>query len=261
MRDAQSDIAIVVTGTITPTSNYTKNRDPAKRRAEYLNSLKYYSAFGEVFFLENSGYDLAGDRDFSELERVHLRPMPVDMDSTHSIGYQEFHMLDTWLAAEQEMPRKWVKLSGRYIIENFPKLMHQFQTTDKDLVMDVYMYRKWADTWLFCITTEYWEEHFKGKYIVSQPYLAIETVLYCYLRWHAFPSVDCFVEGPRFSIVSSEGTAVDVNHSLWARLLDWLRCRKLAETRTGGVILVSLYKITMPVSVEKVSRFLGLSSR
>ena len=69
-----TNIAIVLTGTITPNTNLVNNHlDPQARRNEYLAAINFYRQFGEVYFLENSIYPLDRDPDFQDIPNVFIR--------------------------------------------------------------------------------------------------------------------------------------------------------------------------------------------
>ena len=197
------DFAIVLTGTIIPMTKYAAYKNWKKRRQEYLRSLKFYSQFARVFFLENSTYDLMHDKEFIEIGNVSYRKIPVDGNPDHSMGWQEFSMLDLWISTEQEVPERWVKLSGRYLVTNFNDILQQCRNSKKDLIMDIDILNKWAITWMFSITTACYIKHFKNKYSLSRPYLPIETILYSYLRATAFSSIEIFSIEANYNVVTA----------------------------------------------------------
>ncbi|HJI74602.1 MAG TPA: hypothetical protein OIM03_10105 [Veillonellaceae bacterium] len=200
------DIALVLTGTIVPTTRYSKYRDWKVRRLEYLKALNYYSQYGKIYFLENSGYDIESDEAFTSIPNVNYRKFPRDENDRHAIGYQEFKMLDDWILNEKNPPQSWIKLSGRYIIENFPEILEQVRQTDKNLLMDINVDKKWADTYLFYITSNFYKEHFLHKYVYCTPYLCIEEILYKYLLYYRlFREVNFFLSEPIYAVVSSNG--------------------------------------------------------
>lgn len=199
-----TDIAIVLTGTIKPTTKYAKYRNWKKRREEYICALNFYSKFGKIFFLENSEYDIFNDKEFQNISNVVYRKFDKDLDDEHAIGYQEFKMLDDWIVHEKELPDRWIKLSGRYIMENFGQILQQINRSDKPLIMDLNIEKKWADTYLFYIRSDFYFKHFFGKYKYVTPYLDIEEILYRYLVYQkVLNEINIFRYEPIFSVVTS----------------------------------------------------------
>ena len=86
--EENKNIALVLTGTIKPTTDTTKYKDWKSRRREYLESLNYYSSFGKIYFLENSDYDLENDKEFINIPNVVYRKFSKDKNNNHNIGYQ-----------------------------------------------------------------------------------------------------------------------------------------------------------------------------
>ncbi|MBC3537804.1 hypothetical protein [Megasphaera hominis] len=204
--EENKNIALVLTGTIKPTTDTTKYKDWKSRRREYLESLNYYSSFGKIYFLENSDYDLENDKEFINIPNVVYRKFSKDKNNNHNIGYQEFKMLDDWILNEENPPSRWIKLSGRYIIENFAEILNQAQKSDKELIMDLTINKRWADTYLFCIDTSFYKKNFAGIYVYCAPFVAIESVLYdslCYYK--LLDNIEFFKREPLFDVISSKG--------------------------------------------------------
>ena len=115
-----NDLAIVLTGTIVPSAPFTVHNDPRIRRREYLEAIRFYSEFAPVYFLENSPYPLGDDAEFNQFPNVRLRQRPLSTKPERGKGYQEFEMIDGWLLNEPQPPRRWVKITGRYLYRNLP---------------------------------------------------------------------------------------------------------------------------------------------
>ena len=175
------NIAIVLTGTIVPQAKYVKYRNYEKRRQEYLANLRYYSQFAPVFFLENSGYDIQADADFTSIANITYRSFKADNEYEQDIGYQEFSMLDTWEKTEPNMPEAWFKISGRYRIENFAQLFAQCSSGKYDIVIEMNELMRWADTYLFFCSTTFYRSAIEGLYRYCGPYSSIEQIIFNYL--------------------------------------------------------------------------------
>jgi hypothetical protein len=159
------DIAILLTGTIIPHSSFVVHADPKLRRDEYITSIKYYSQFCPVYFLENSEYDMFADSEFSSCPNVIIRKFPVSPEYSRGKGFQEFEMIDKWLEGEKNPPRRIIKITGRYIIKNFQQIFSECRNADKDIcLIDLYRKPKVAISSLFSISCNNYSKYFKGAY-------------------------------------------------------------------------------------------------
>jgi hypothetical protein len=178
--------AIVLTGTIVPNTDlYTKYINPQQRRQEYLDALYFYSQFGRVYFLENSSYPLENDADFQHIPNVVLRKLPISAFPQKGKGFQEFEMLDCWVAQERDIPHSWLKVTGRYIYFYFQEIYNEcLSNPDKDLIINQYLFSKWSDTGLFFIETDYYRKNIAGLYSKcnDRDNLFVEAVLFDRLK-------------------------------------------------------------------------------
>jgi hypothetical protein len=177
----QDKIAIVLTGTIVPNSVLTDHIDPETRRQEYLQAIHFYIQFAPVYFLENSSYSLNEDKEFTSIPNLFIRKMPVSLFHKQGKGYQEFEMIDSWISQEQKLPERWIKISGRYLYDNFESIYIECsEDNHHKLIIDQLFYEKSALSVLFCISTEYYLKYFKGLYTHSNDLSGdyIETVIF-----------------------------------------------------------------------------------
>jgi hypothetical protein len=158
-------IAIVLTGTINPNTNLVNNHlDPEIRRKEYLKTIHFYRQFGKVYFLENSTYPLDRDAGFQNIPNVSIRKFPVSTFSDRGKGFQEFEMLDAWVESESNLPARWIKVTGRYIYEDFQKILTECYNSDRSIIINQYLFAKWADVALFYTTTDFYKDRIVGIY-------------------------------------------------------------------------------------------------
>ncbi len=159
------NIAIVLTGTITPNTNLVnKYLDPQARRNEYLAAINFYRQFGEVYFLENSTYELDRDPEFRDIPNVNIRKFPVSNFPDRGKGFQEFEMIDAWIDSETNLPDKWIKVTGRYIYEEFGRILKECDRNTQSITINQYLFAKWADVALFCTTTSFYKSYLLGIY-------------------------------------------------------------------------------------------------
>jgi hypothetical protein len=160
-----TNIAIVLTGTITPNTNLFNNHlDPQVRRNEYLAAINFYRQFGEVYFLENSTYSLDRDPDFRDIPNVHIREFSVSNFPDRGKGFQEFEMIDAWINSESNLPDKWIKVTGRYIYQDFQKILKECDQNTQSITINQYLFARWADVSLFCTTTSFYKNYLVGIY-------------------------------------------------------------------------------------------------
>ena len=160
-----TNIAIILTGTITPNTSLVNNHlDPQARRNEYLAAINFYRQFGEVYFLENSIYALEQDPDFQDFPNVSIRKFPVSNFPDRGKGFQEFEMIDAWINSEINPPNKWIKVTGRYIYQDFQKILKECDQNTQSITINQYLFTKWADVALFCTTTNFYQNYLIGIY-------------------------------------------------------------------------------------------------
>jgi hypothetical protein len=161
----QDKIAIILTGTIVTNSILTIHINPEIRKKEYLQAIHFYTQFAPVYFLENSIYPVDLDPDFTSVNNLFIRKMPISLYYEKGKGYQEFEMIDRWLNEERDPPPRWFKISGRYIFRNFDAFLDECLKDRKHkLVIDQYFYCKFASTVMFCVTTNYYCQHLRDIY-------------------------------------------------------------------------------------------------
>ena len=163
--NSNNHIAIVLTGTITPNTSLVNNHlNPQARRNEYLAAINFYRQFGHVYFLENSTYSLIEDLDFQNIPNVSIRKFPVSNFPEKGKGFQEFEMIDAWINSETNLPERWIKVTGRYIYQDFQKILAECDRNSKSIIINQYLFAKWADVALFCTTTAFYQQHLIGIY-------------------------------------------------------------------------------------------------
>ncbi len=205
-----NDIAIALTGTIIPNAAFTTYADPAIRRREYLEAIRFYRQFAPVYFLENSSYRLSEDAEFCEASgrepfELMIRKQPVSTAREKGKGYQEFEMLDAWLAGEPAPPGRWVKITGRYLYLNFAALLADCRRQKAArMIIDQCPRSAKARGYLFCVETEFYREHLTGIYRECDDGAGqwIEHALYRRLSGLPASDVRLFAEEPRLRAIS-----------------------------------------------------------
>lgn len=200
----QHSISIVLTGTIVPNSVFTAHADAQVRKNEYLQAIHFYTKFGQVYFLENSTYPVESDPEFTSIDNLKIRKMPVSLYYDKGKGYQEFEMLDRWLAEEKDPPLKWFKISGRYIFKNFDMIIQDCLNDERyNLVIDQMSFQRIAFTDLFFITTDDYLRCFKGIYTLCEDTSGkfIERVVFAKLSKEINKSFRLFTSVPKISAI------------------------------------------------------------
>ena len=163
---APTQIPIVLTATIVPNAVGGPAANPAQRRAEYLAAVAFYRQLAPVFFLENSTHALESDPAFQPADGFHVRHFPPSAHPERGKGFQEFEMLDAWVAGENQLPARWLKITGRYLIHNVAALLTECARRPPGcrLLMDQLGRIQSARTYLFFVETSYYRDHFAGLY-------------------------------------------------------------------------------------------------
>ena len=176
-----TDIGIVLTGTINPNASFIVHSDVNARRKEYLAALEYYKDFAPVYFLENSTYNVLSDSEFNSIKNVFLRKFPVSEHCSCGKGYQEFETISRWVESEVVLPRRFIKITGRYIVLNFKDIFRECSNPRSDhFIIDQFIQTQKALTSLFCIDTNCYKRNLSDVYLGCNDEAGdwIETVLY-----------------------------------------------------------------------------------
>jgi hypothetical protein len=180
LRSNPHHLSIVLTGTIIPnTTIHNKYLDPEARRQDYLNAIHFYRNFAPVCFLENSTYDLKGDRAFQAIPNVTVHQFKASCPARGK-GFQEFEMLDQWMNIEPNLPERWIKITGRYLYLEFEQILNEcIQNPDIPLIINQYLFANHSDTALFCIKSSFYQDNISGLYRLCDDSqgLLIEKVL------------------------------------------------------------------------------------
>lgn len=177
------------------------------RRNEYLKAIKFYQQFAPVYFLENSVYDFSQDEEFAESKTLHIRKFPPSRVTDKGKGYQEFEMIDSWLQSECEKPKRWIKVTGRYIYMNFDKIINDINNqTQYSMIVDQFYKSKFSATGLFYVKSSFYMQHLMGLYQYCDDDKGewIERVLYRNLLHLKDEKIRCFKEEPL--LVATSGT-------------------------------------------------------
>lgn len=161
-----SPIPIVMTATVVPNVSGAASADPAERRGEYLRAVRFYSGLADrVFFLENSDYPLDEDPAFRDQKRLLIRKFPRSASPERGKGFQEFEMLDAWVASEADCPPCWIKVTGRYIVRNMDKILAECERdSGHSIIVDQTPRSEKARTSLFFAKTEFYRQRLRGLY-------------------------------------------------------------------------------------------------
>lgn len=158
-------LPVVLTATILPNVVGTAATNPEARLAEYRRTLQFCLQFAPVIFLENSNYPLQRHPEFAETPRLQIRRFPPSAQPERGKGYQEFEMLDAWMASEPRPPVRWLKISGRYQPLNLATILAECrQEKNCHLLMDQVARLHRARTYLFYTTSAFYGEHFRGRF-------------------------------------------------------------------------------------------------
>jgi hypothetical protein len=185
----KNTLPIVLTATIYPRAIMTVHLTASERRLEYLNAVKYYTKFSHVYLLENSGFNFKDDLDFCSCENVTYIQLEPSNEFNKGKGFQEFEMLDNWFKLYGSKYRGFVKITGRYIVENIADILEDACVSDSfnciferkksyiDIALTDLFYsgfefydKKLLGCYLFVDDKEgYFIEHVVGKILKNNP--------------------------------------------------------------------------------------------
>lgn len=165
------ELAIVLTAAIIVSGSNDAVAELAVRRQQYLTALQYYSKFAPVYFLENSGYDILSDAEFTRIPGVRIRSIAAHENESLGKGYREFHSLDTWYQGEKAPPGRIIKITGRYVLDNISDLLAECRAAAPDvLLIDRHRPDAIAVTSLFSLSWTSYEKYLLGLYLrVNDP--------------------------------------------------------------------------------------------
>jgi hypothetical protein len=233
--EADGELPIVLTATVVPQATRSASMDPEARLAEYAKAVQFYLRQAPVIFLENSPYALEGHAAFQEGERLLVKRFPPSANPDRGKGYQEFEMLDNWLAAEPRPPKRWVKITGRYQVLNIQSLLLECrQDLKSGLIIDQVPRLGLARTYLFCASTEFYRSHLRGVYrqCDDQSGAWIERVLFRQLKSRPEAEVHLFKTQPRINAVAGDsGAAFPMGRGQWWCKQSLRRFNRLIDRR------------------------------
>jgi hypothetical protein len=217
--EAEGELSIVLTATVVPQVTAAALIDPETRLAEYAKAVQFYIRHAPVIFLENSTYSLEGHPAFREAARFQVKRFPPSASPERGKGFQEFEMLDNWLAAEARPPGRWLKITGRYQILNIQSLLHECkQDLNSGLIIDQVPRSGMARTYVFCASTEFYWARLCGLYrrCDDRSGAWIERVLFRQLRGRPEAEVHSFKTQPRMdALAGSSGMAFPNGRAQW----------------------------------------------
>jgi hypothetical protein len=202
-----AEIPVVLTATIAPNMAGPAAADPEMRLLEYRRVLHFCQQFAPVYFLENSTYPLDRHPDFADSPRLRIRRFAPSKTPEFGKGFQEFEMLDAWLAGEPEPPARWLKITGRYQLLNLATILDDCRhDRERPLLIDRLYWERWARTYLFCAHTAFYQARLQGCYRECDDRAGeqhfIERVLYRRLAPLPPADVQLFRTQPRVQAVA-----------------------------------------------------------
>lgn len=233
----QSEIAVVLTGTVTPNVTSSVATDPEKRLAEYRRVVEFCRRFAPVIFLENSSYPLERHPEFAEGPGFQVRRFAPSKSPERGKGFQEFEMLDAWLAGEPSPPARWLKITGRYQLLNLADVLAACRReAGRPLLIDQLYWQRWARTYLFCVHSTFYQARIQGAYrecddrAGGQHY--IERVLFRRLAGLPAEDVQSFpIQGRFCAVAGATGTAYPTGRLQWVLKQTLRRLNRLLSRR------------------------------
>jgi hypothetical protein len=234
----QTEIPIVLTATIQPNVTGAAAANPETRLAEYLAVVEFCQQFAPVFFLENSSYPLERQPQFTESPRLRVRRFAPSANPERGKGFQEFEMLDAWLANEPSPPARWFKITGRYQLLNLATMLAECRrSSNASLLIDQLHRRRWARTYLFYACTDFYRTHLQGLYRQCDDRAGensfIERVMFRALEKMPASEVRLFQTQPHLhAVAGTTGAAYPRGKFQWAVKQGLRRLNRLVDQRS-----------------------------
>ena len=171
---------LIITATLEPPKDAFKLKrvDVESRKEDYINALEFYTEKLEknildyIVFVDNSNYDLKFLKDKFNNDRIeYISFYGLDYNPKSSRGYGEFKLLDYAMENSKVVNQNrdngvYYKITGRYILKNIGKLMHNFEKKDKN---ELYcncrdIPSKWADMYFLGWKYDFYLKNVKELY-------------------------------------------------------------------------------------------------
>lgn len=183
----ENSICLLFTGTVIPNSNFVAHADPDARLKEYYENLLFYSAMlprTPIYFLENSAYDFTSNDKFQKLfagKKITLMKFPVSDKFNQGKGYQEFEMLDKAIVALSPHNNAFIKVTGRYRVQNLPELI---RSPRRNFIADSHRKPAVTQTNVFYVTAAFYRQHLEGLFqqVDDSKGIYIEKLIYKKLK-------------------------------------------------------------------------------
>ena len=233
----QDEITVVLTGTVAPNVTGAAATDPEKRLTEYRRVVEFCRTFAPVIFLENSTYPLERHPEFAEAAGLRVRRFAPSIHPERGKGFQEFEMIDAWLASEPAPPARWLKITGRYQLLNLPDLLAACRReAQRPLLIDQLYWQRWTRTYLFCVRSDFYRARLLGAYLECDDRAGgqfyIERVLYRRLAGLPTGEVQSFpVQGRFCAVAGTTGTAYPTGRLQWMVKQGLRRINRLVSRR------------------------------
>ena len=215
----ESELPIVLTATVAPQMTDGVSSDPEQRLTEYAEAVAFYIQHAPVIFLENSRYPLDRHAVFDEKTRLKVKQFNPSENPERGKGYQEFEMLDAWLASEPQPPARWLKITGRYQVLNIPAVLRECKAdVESELIIDQLPRSGMARTYFFCVKTEFYKAKLRNLYQQCDDRTGkwIERVLFQQLKYLPASDVRFFRTQPRIKATAgSSGAAFPTGKVQW----------------------------------------------
>lgn len=213
---------ILITGTIVPNDPNLVQGDIDVRKNEYLKALAFYRQELDlpIYFLENSNYDFDEDSEFQALfpSGVELIKFPPSAHHEKGKGYQEFEMIDRAVERLSDEFDSFIKLTGRYIVENIKELA---KIPVNALMADLHRKMEVAITGCFIADSAFYSSHISGLYKKCDDESGewIERVLYRTIKEKdLWSKVDLFPENPIYKGVPGSHSGTLERHPMKMKL-------------------------------------------
>lgn len=161
------------------------------------------------------------DAFFARTDGLHVIPFPRSAEVARGKGYQEFEMLDAFVAHHLHEDA-FIKITGRYLYKNIdllaPRMIRELERNG--IVIDMNSRLRMATSSLFAVTRPFYDMHLRGAYADMDDSRGrwAEHVLYSRVKG-AHAGVFLRPAPVLQAVTSSMGNVVDMKSSGFRHLL------------------------------------------
>ncbi|MFC4873604.1 hypothetical protein [Negadavirga shengliensis] len=199
IKNHKVSFCILLTATISPGDfDFVAVRSSQEREIQYLESVKFYKRFNlPIVFIDNSNFISKSIANELNENEGHEYLTFESQESIKGKGHGEIEIITYAISKSKVIKEKefFIKISGRYIIENFKNVPPSNWTNSEVVICNLTRRFSWADTRIMFVS-----KHFYFNYLLPTAEIMLNEKQGVYLEKVYAMSVHFFLsKGGRFS--------------------------------------------------------------